>query len=469
MIKNKYSDTNSYSRRGFLRRAGAGTGLLVLGGKAAALGFPANEALNVALVGVAGRGGWFVDAIPGLGQNVVAMCDVNERKASGSFAALPKARKFFDFRRMFDAMEREIDAVVVATPDHTHAVITSAAIRHGKGVYCEKPLTHHVFEARRLRQMARERGVATQMGNQGTASLAFRKAAAILQAQALGEIREVHVWNTNGGPGDVPLPEGEHPIPDYLHWDLWLGPAADRPYHSRWLNWHGWRDFGTGQLGNWACHTMNVVFMGLRIDVLWDPRDAAPSPTPCVTVSAEVPGHYPHSFPRWEKVDFQIPARRNFSAVTVHWYNGSGRAPAPREHIEEILGRRLDWGDAGERRWADHAGCLVVGDRGSLHSTGHNTSFSIHPESLGEELNQTVPSLPSSPGHEAEWLRACRGGEPAMSRFEYSADLTEMVLLGNLATQLPGEIRYDPVAMKITNDARADSLLYRDYRHGWEL
>ncbi|MCK4292829.1 MAG: Gfo/Idh/MocA family oxidoreductase [Planctomycetes bacterium] len=472
------------NRRAFLRNTAlGGAGLLILKDSRLAFGYKANEKLNVALVGVAGRGSWFVGAIPRLGENVVAMCDVNERKAEGAFKAIPKARKFNDFRRMLDEMDKEIDAVVVATPDNTHAVASARAMKMGKGVLCEKPLTHDVYEARSLRATAAKYKVATQMGNQGTASRGFREAAEIIQAGVLGEVREVHAWNTGGGAGERPRPTDVHPVPDYLHWDLWLGPAQYRPYNSRWLGWHTWRDFATGNLGNWASHTMNVIFKGLRLDSLWpakawhrhpadDLEDTGRMPVPqkqLFSLQAEVSGYHKDTFPKWEIVRYDFPARREMPPVRINWYNGGGRAPGPRGKIEEMMGRRLDWGDAGEKRWQDHAGCLLVGTKGMLHSTGHNTSYTLLPKDKFEGFEVPESSLPRSRGHEREWVDACKGGPAAMSNFDYAGPLAEFVLLGNVATQFEGKIEFDPAAMKIVNIAKANEALRREYRKGWSL
>jgi predicted dehydrogenase len=428
------------NRRTFLSRTVlGGLGLLVLKDSRAAFSYEANEKLDVALIGVGGRGTWFVGTIPKLGTNVVAMCDVNERKASGSFKEIPKAKKYHDFRKMLEEMDKQIDAVVIATPDHTHAVASATAIKMGKHVFCEKPLTHNVQEARVLQQLAAKHKVATQMGNQGTSSEAFRSAVEIIQAGVLGEIRDVHAWNTGGGPGERPYPSKVHDLPDYLKWDLWLGPAAYRPYNSRWLSgWHGWRDFGTNQLGNWASHTMNLPF-------------------------------HKATFPKREIIHYDFPARADMPPVRINWYNGGGQAPGPRGLIEKVMGRRLDWGDAGEKKWQDHAGCLLVGTKGMIHSTGHNTSFSLLPKDKFVDFQGPPHSLPRSRGHEREWLDACKGGKPAMSNFDYSGPLTQFVLLGNVATQFERRLEFDPLAMKIVNFAQANKALSREYRQGWSL
>ncbi len=461
--------TSQLNRRSFLKGTATGAaGLLILKNSRSALSYQANERLNIALVGVGGRGRWFVGKIPNLRQNVVAMCDVNDRKAALSFKELPDARKFHDFRKMLDEMDEQIDAVTVATTDHTHAVISAAAMRAGKHVFCEKPLTRLPSEARALRKLAAECKVATQMGNQGTASEAFRRSVELVQAGVIGKVREVHAWNTGGGPGERPKPTKAEPAPDYLKWDLWLGPASFRPFSSQWLNWHGWRDFGTGNLGNWASHTMNVIFKGLKLDSLWDTEGPAQSQRP-VRVQAEVSGIHELTFPRWEIVRYVFGPRAGMPAVTVNWYNGPGQAPGPREMIEEHMGRKLDWGDAGQKKWKDHAGCLLIGTDGLLHSTGHNMSFTLHPQEKFKDFKGPERTLPRCREHEREWLEACRGGSAAMSNFDYASRLAEFVLLGNVATQFDHQLEFDPRALKITNDSAADKALRHEYRDGWSL
>ncbi|MHC4749612.1 MAG: Gfo/Idh/MocA family protein [Planctomycetota bacterium] len=462
--------SSGVNRRLFLRNTVfASLGMLILRNSRSAYSYEANEKLNVALIGVGGRGRWFVGTIPKLGTNVVAMCDVNDRKAELSFKEIPQARKFHDFRKMLEEMNKDIDAVVIATPDHTHAVASATAMRAGKGVFCEKPLTHNIKEARKLRELASKCKVATQMGNQGTSSEAFRRAVELVQAGVIGDVREVHAWNTGGGPGDRPVPTEEHRIPDYLRWDLWLGPAQFRPYNSRWLDWwHGWRDFGTGNLGNWASHTMNLPFNALRLDTLWD-RKSGSSAKNLVKLEPEVSGVHKHAFPKWEIIHYDFPARGDMPPVRINWYNGPGQAPGPRDMIEQMIGRRLDWGDAGEKKWQDHAGCLLMGNKGMIHSTGHNMSFTLLPVDKFKDFEGPPHKLPRARGHEQEWLNACRGGPAAMSNFDYAGPLAEFVLLGNVATLVGETIEFDPLEMKVVNNRQANAALEREYRLGWCL
>ena len=362
-------------------------------------------------------------------------------------------------------MDKQIDAVVIAVPDHSHAPASALAMKMGKHVFCEKPLTRTLSEARALRKLAAECKVATQMGNQGTSSEAFRRAVELVQAGVIGEIRDVHAWNTGGGPGDRPLPTDKHDLPDYLHWDLWLGSAKYRSYNSRWLSgWHGWRDFGTGNLGNWASHTMNLPFKALRLDTLWEQQSQV-----TIKLAPKVSGVHKHSLPKWEIIRYDFPARGDMPPVSINWYNGPGQAPGPRDMIEQLMGRRLDWGDAGEKKWRDHAGCLLIGTKGMIHSTGHNMSFSLLPEDKFKDFDGPPKTLPRARGHEREWLEACKGGPAAMSSFDYAGRLAEFVLLGNVSTLVGESIEFDPAAMKIRNNAEADQALKHTYREGWSL
>lgn len=452
------------SRREFLRVGiGGGLGFIVLRDPKSARAYAENGKLGIALIGAGGRGEWFVDTIPKM-ERIVALSDVNEERAAGSYRKLPDVPKFRDYRKMLDELDRSIDAVIIAAPDHIHAPATARALKMGKPVYCEKPLTNAVREARAVRDLAREKKLATQMGNQGTASGPFREAAEIIRAGLLGEIREVHVWNDAGGPGREGPPEGSMPVPPHLDWDLWLGPAAYRPFHSAWLQWHGWREFGTGNLGNWASHTANLAFFALEIASLWKPSGAE---APKIRVEAKVSGIHRLSYPRWELVRWEVPARGTLPPVRITWHNGQG--VGTRAELESLLGEGLDWGDKKEKKWHDFAGTLLIGTKGKLHATGHNASYRLLPPADFEGFKPPPPSLPRSPGHEREWLDACRGGPPAVSNFEYSGPLTEFLMLGNVATLFEGPLEFDPRACKILNNPEADRALSRDHRKGWEV
>jgi hypothetical protein len=467
------------NRRRFLQGSAAGgAAFLILSNSRSGWSAEANAKLNIALIGVGGRGEWFVDTIPKM-ENVVAFCDVNQQKIDKAFqrwaddGARPaegKVKTYHDFRRMFDEMGKEIDAAIVATPDHIHAVASAAAMHAGKHVYCEKPLTRAVGESRALRDLARREKVATSMGNQGTASGQFRRALELIRDGTIGEVKEVHVWG--GGGADLKEPpknptSGPPPVPDYLKWDLWLGPCADRPYHPAWhAMWHSWRDFGTSNLGNWASHSANLAFMALKVHTLWL-AEAPKEPHPILKVEAKTSGLNRLSFPKWERITWEIPAREEFGPMTFTWHGGS---PGSRDLLERLAGRELDWGDKLEKRWRDHGGAFIVGTKGTVHATEHNATFTLVPADKFREVKQDAPEkVDASLGHERDWLAACRGGKPAWANFDYADALNEHNMLGNVATQFEGKLEFDPVACKIVNNAEADKLLRPEYRQIWSL
>ncbi len=470
---------------GFSAALGAGVAIVPAGLVRA---YAANERIQVGLVGVGGRGRWFVDTIPRMEQ-VVAVCDVNEQKIAEAFKHWEEAgtryaasehdwerragaefkrllderpKVFHDFRKMLDELGDQLDAVVVATPDHTHAVASAAAIRAGKHVFCEKPLTRTLNESRALRELARKHQVATSMGNQGTYSGAFRRALELIRGGTLGEIKEVHVWNSGGGADRQEPPQGEMPVPANLHWDLWLGPAAMRPFHPQWMNRNLWREFGTCQLGNWASHSANLGFMALKVHELW--LDPPQSGRATIKVSARTSGINRLSFPRWEAVSWKIPARAELPPITIHWYNG----PAP--GVDEMRARALAGGTDEQQRAWQWAGTFIVGTKGSIHTTGHNMWFRLLPEQQFQGVQCERPeTVESSRGPEQDWFAACRGGPRPWADFDYASALNEFLMLGNVATQFEGQLEFDPVAMRITDNAQADALLRAEYRQGWTL
>ena len=450
------------NRRTFLQTTG-GAGLVVLTHAASSRTYGANEKLGIAQVGVGGRG-WELLRGFSRGGRTVALCDVNEQKATVAYKRFPKLPRFKDFRVMLDKMGKAIDAVVVATPDHTHAVASAAAIRAGKPVYVEKPVSRLVEESRLLRKLAAEHKVATSMGNQGTASSQFRRAIELIRGGTLGEIKAVHAWNDQGGRDWTDAPKGPEKIPFYLDWDLWLGPTRERPFHPKWMAWHGWRDFGTCNLGNWASHTLNLAVMALKVDSLWH---AEPATKPRIRVEAKVNHINRLSFPRWELVRWHIPARGKLPPITFHWHNG-GRRPGIRDELAAILGRPLHWGQDG--KWDDWARLLIVGAEGKILCTAHNATFDLLPKDKFKQVKKDAPeTLDRSRGHSQDWLLACRGGKPAWANFDYAGPLTELNMLGNVATQFEGVLEFDPLACKILNNPEADRALHLDYRKGWAL
>lgn len=444
--------TRKLNRRRFLKAgAAAGAGYWLLGGvtesRASRQNGP-NERLNVAIIGAGGQGGGNLQNVARIeGVNIVALCDVDESRAARSFNAHPKAPKYADYRVMLEK-QKDIEAVVVSTADHTHAFASIAAMRMGKHCYCEKPLTHSVWEARQMREVAAKQKVATQMGNHGTSYNGLREAVEIVRAGAIGDVREVHVWTDRPGTfwrqGHANRPKDRPEVPKTLSWDVWLGPAPERPYHSAYhpFAWRGWWDFGTGALGDMGCHIMNMPFLALRL--------GAPS-----SVMAEVDGQVnDESPPNGLIVTYEFPARGKLPAVRMKWYE------VRRPPNELFHGRPLRSG-----------GSLMVGSRGTLYSqSDYGDNYLLLPEKNFRDFKRPEPTLPRSPGHHAEWIRACKGGTPAMSNFvDHAGPLTEMVLLGNVAIRVGKRVVWDSERLRATDLAAADRYIHREYRKGWSL
>ena len=440
-------------RRRFLQTSALASSALALPLFAPARVWGANDRLNIAAIGAGGRG---ADDLEGVkGQNIVALCDVDSSHASGTFAKYPQAAKHKDFRVMLDT-EKGIDAVIVATPDHTHAVASMAALKRGKAVYCEKPLTRTVFEARALAQAARQAKVATQMGNQGMAFEGNRLIKEWLADGAIGFVREVHVWSdrpTHRGklpfwwPQGVERPKDTPPAPDTLSWDLWLGPAPWRPYHPAYVpfRWRGWWDFGSGGLGDMGIHNLAPVFDALK---LGPPTSVHASSTPV----------FPESVPLACTVHYEFAAQGGRPPVKLHWYDG-GMLPARPEELEPD--RDLDPED----------GILFVGDTGKLLVEGWGGERPrLIPETRNQEYRRPAKSLPRSLGHYEEWIKACKEGTATASDFSFAGPLTEAVLLGMVSVRLGGQrLEWDATALKVTNEPDANALLHYSYRQGWEL
>jgi predicted dehydrogenase len=447
MKKEKDNRKSRISRRGFMSGAAAVAAFTivprgVLGGSG---NTAPSEKLSIAGIGVGGQGGGDIGNVSS--ENIVALCDVDDRRAAGTFNKFPKAKKYKDFRKMLDKEDKNIDAVVVATPDHTHAVATMMAIKMGKHVYCEKPLAHDIFEVRKVTEAAREAKVATQLGNQGQATKETRLVCEFIWDGAIGPVREVHSWcNRPISPRGLNRPKEEPPVPEGLSWDLWLGTAQERPYHSCYLpfSWRGWWDFGTGVLGDIGCHQFAPIFRALKLGY----------PT---SVEACTSGVNSETAPLASIVRYEFPARGDLPPVKLTWYDGGLMPPRPAE-LED--GRRF--GNADDN--------LYVGDKGKM--LGHR----LIPESRSKEYGKPPQVLPRSPGHHKEWIRACKGGPPAGSNFEASGPMAEVVLLGNIAVRMGQKLYekglklyYDGPNMRITNVPEANEYIRREYRKGWTL
>jgi len=455
---NKRPGNPKVSRRRFLGAA-ATVSIVprhVLGGEGER---PPSEKLNIAGVGLGAMGSDNLRACGG--ENVVALCDVDWQMASNAFQRHPKAARYRDYRRMLDN-GRDIDAVIVATPDHTHAVVTAAAMKGGKHVYTQMPLAHDVWEARQLVRIARETGVATQMGNERYSGPTIRSVCEWIWAGCVGPVREVRCWtNRPQWPQGMGRPTDRPAVPSYLAWDLWLGPALERPYHGEYhpYNWRGWRDFGTGALGAMGCHVMDGAFWALKLG------EAA-----TFSVEADSVGGTAESYPKASTVRYRFPARDDMPPVTLVWNDGGRRPPRPEQ-----------WPDT--REFLGSNGTIFVGEQGMLTFgalTAGTGPGQAGPRFIPESLRQsfeppksTIPRIAAKDRwfgrHVQEWIAACKGGLPACSRFEISAALTEMVLLGNVALLVGKPIEWDRRTMKIVNEPAAEEYLCREYREGWNL
>jgi hypothetical protein len=461
------------TRRSFLA-AGASFAILP-----SVRGYAVNERLNLALVGVAG----YANAaafVPGLhlygNVGVTALCDVDERRLAGVWktweerkgtevyarALQDRPRWFPDYRKMLEGMGDRIDAVVVATPDHSHAVISAACLRAGKHVFAEKPLTITVREARALRELAAARKAATSMGNQGTQSGAHRRAVELVREGVLGDVTEVHVWFPRGGQNHREPPQGEQAVPPGLHWDLWQGPIAARPYHPRWIARNHWRETSAGELGNFGPHTANLPFRALNVAELWT---SCPEP---IRIRSEFSELNRLSFPRWELMRWKVPARGAMPPVTFAWHHAPQPGLPPGS--AEDLGRRLrDYGVVPDAV-LQAPGALMVGTKGALLTNSHNTDVKLLPEDRFRDADLRGPkTLPASRGHYQDWIHACRGGPAPWSSFPHSATFNEFLMLGPLSTRFEWELDYDPITGRILNHPEADRLLGYEYRSGWEL
>lgn len=459
------------NRRDFLKTSAlVGAGAWVAGGTAKAQNKSANGKLNIATVGAGGMAGSNIhnlQAEAGDMINFVAFSDVDHERAAGTFKKYPNVKKYFDFRKMLDENHNEIDAVLVACPDNCHAVAAMAAMKLGKHVYCEKPLTHDVYEARMLTEAAHKYNVVTQMGNMGTSKDGFRQGIEIIRSGAIGPVREIHVWTNRpvwpqgidallknktvlkamGKDVQIPTP------PDTFKWDLWLGPAPMRAYDTAYypFDWRGWWDYGTGALGDMACHTANLPFMACEL--------GAPS-----SLEAEVAADMnDQSFPSWSVIKMDFPARGDKPAVDYTWYDGGSKKP--QWMIEKLAGLVPSEALSG-------SGFLLIGDKGQMYSACDYGSWQkLLPEKQFKDYTPPSPTLPRVGGaHRREWVEACLGKGKTMSNFDVAGPLTEMVVLGCVAMKFPGRrLEWDAANMRFPNMPEADQYLKRQYREGWSL
>ena len=398
-----------------------------------------NEKLNIGLIGAGGRG---IDNLAGVnGEYIAALCDVDDRPLAEAATRYPKARRVRDFRKLLDA--DDLDAIIIATPDHTHAVAAIGALRRGLHVYCEKPLAHNLRETEFMVRLAKQSKLATQMGIQHHASDGYRRAVHVLKSDVLGAVREVHAWTLRPvWPQGVGRPNENPPIPKELDWNLWLGPAPTRPYHEAYhpREWRGWWDFGTGTLGDFLPHIFDPVFAGLHL--------GAP-----IRVAATTSDVNDETAPKWSTLQFDFPERGKLPAVTMHWYDG-GKQPPP-----EVAGVNRLPGN----------GALVIGEHGKLFIPSHGKPPIAIPRNKTEPLELPDPLPPKEQTHWQEWTVACKTGKPTSCDFAYGAALTDVALLGNVAIRTGEAIEWDKENRRVTNIAAANEFLSRDYRDGWAL
>ena len=441
------------SRRSFLKTTSGG---LLLATFVPRTAWGANDQVNVGCIGIGGKGGSDVTGVAGAGGSILALCDVDEKPRGRTKARerFPDATFYHDFREMLEKEAKRIDAVTVSTPDHTHAPAAMMAMKMGKHVYCQKPLTHTIWEARQLAETAREAGVATQMGNQAHAGEPIRRAVELVRAGMLGKVTEVHAWtNRPVWPQGMKSKPAAESVPETLDWDLWLGPAPDQSYSSEYVpfKWRGWWDFGTGALGDMGCHILDMPFWAL------DLKHA-------LTVDAEQDSNTDVSGPIWSTITYTFAPGKHHKALKYMWYDGVSKdgGHAPPDDVLDGCGMAPEVA-------VSKFDLVMIGEKGKLFFKRSNVDMVTNPTSLVEAYADTPKTIARVKDEDAEWISAIKGGPAALSNFDYSGPLTEFVLLGNLAIRAGQKIDWDGENMKATNCPAVGEFVRRQYRKGWEL
>jgi hypothetical protein len=458
---------NVLNRRQFLCRTSLALGATTLAFPYVGNVLGANDRINVACIGVGGKGDSDSNDVGACGGNVVAICDVDQNTLDNKAKKYPQAKQYRDYRKLLEEMGKDIDAVTVSTPDHNHGVAAIRAMKMGKHCFCQKPLVQTVKEARIMRALAKEKKLATQMGNQGSAENGLRRAVEVVQSGVIGKPLELHVWsNRPVWPQGLERPQGEDPIPNTLDWDLWLGPAAVRPfkkgvYHS--FNWRGWFDFGTGALGDMACHTVNMPFRALKLGF------------PNVVELEMASRFYAETFPKTSRIRFEFPEREGLPPLKFWWYDGNPGDPLkPLRPDAEVAKEIITM--MGK---LPGSGALIVGEKGKLFSPDdYGAQFYVALKGQEDFIAgdkhpacKDIPAtIPRSPGHMQEWFRMMKEGTPAYSNFDVAAYLTEIILLGCIALRM-GEgnrMEWDGPNMMSPNLPEAAKFVSRNNRAGWE-
>lgn len=414
----------------------------------------ANEKVRFACIGVGGKGDSDTDDAGAHGE-IVALCDVDGNTLDKKAEKFPNAKKYYDYRTLLSELGDKIDAVTVSTPDHTHAPASVMAMKMGKHVYCQKPLTWSIEEARVMRTLAAQKKLATQMGNQGTSHDGFRGGVEVIRSGILGPIKEIHVWtNRPVWPQGIGRPKETPGVPNHIHWYEFIGCAPDRPFHPtayHTFNWRGWLDFGTGALGDMACHTVNVAAMALE---LFDPQSVE-----VVDTSGIVDNE---TFPVWSIIRTNFGQRKDRPPLTMTWYDGGDNLPESKRAFKTLI--------PGEE--VPGSGLVLVGEKGTFFTKDdYGAEHVLLPRDKFADIKKPAQTLPRSPGHFREWVDAIQSNDPskAMSNFEYAGRLTETVLLGVVALRAGTKIEWDAENMTAKNNTAADRFIRRDYRKGFSI